>query len=70
MHGYGTYIKSNGDKMMGTFQNDLANGIFKVEYKDGAVYEGNYRKGLKDGKGKFEFPDGNVYKGLFKNNFF
>ncbi len=65
MDGKGTYINSIGDIMHGKFIKDLANGFFKVKYKDGANYQGNYNKGVKEGLGKFKFPDGNIYKGEF-----
>jgi hypothetical protein len=42
-------------------------GIVRIEYADGAVWEGPLKKGRFDGKGRYRSPDGWTFTGEFKN---
>jgi hypothetical protein len=46
---------------------DCQNGTGKMDYGDGAVYEGEFRNGKIDGKGMLQFRNGNRYIGNWSN---
>ncbi len=48
--------------------NGQPNGVGKMIYDGGSVYEGQFLHGLKNGKGIYTWPNGNKYEGEWKDN--
>lgn len=46
------------------------NGKGKMQYDDGALYEGDFVNGLREGNGAYTYPYGDVYSGEWKNDKF
>ena len=42
-------------------------GLGKLTYNDGTIYEGEYKNGIKKGKGKLIYSGGKIYEGYFDN---
>ena len=47
---------------------NLQDGLGRVVYDTGCVFEGCYKKGNKHGYGRFISKDGDCYQGMFENN--
>jgi hypothetical protein len=62
-----TYAKS-GNKYIGDIKANKIEGRGRMEYKDGAVYEGSWQNGQKHSKGEMNYQNGDVYSGQWKNN--
>ena len=64
-HGYGLFIKCNGDKIEGNWVNDEVRGPAILIKKDGSVFEGTWEDGGMTGYGTSESSRMN-YKGFWK----
>jgi len=62
-HGHGMY-KCREYTLNGDFLEDYANGFARIEWSDGAKFEGIMQDG-RMAKGQFTFPSGNLYVGGF-----
>lgn len=63
MHGYGTFIYSNGDTYSGSWRYGEKSGQGKYVYADGSVYDGEWSIDKKNGQGKCTYANGDVYDG-------
>ena len=52
---------------IGTFDNEVAQGVGIIKFKDGSKYQGEVKNGVQDGKGTFEWANGNKYSGEWKD---
>eukprot|EP01018_Ginkgo_biloba_P037662 Gb_24341 [translate_table: standard] len=59
----------NGDIYLGSWHENLPDGVGKYLWADGCMYEGEWCKGKKTGKGKFSWPSGATYEGEFKGGY-
>lgn len=68
--GQGTYLFQvyYDQGYVGEFKNGKRNGIGKVKYPDGSMYEGEWHENLKVGSGKYMWPNGEYYLGEFRND--
>lgn len=66
-NGKGKYIDILGNEFFGNWNQGQLSGQVKINFKDGAVYEGNYNSGI-NGKGKMVYADGSFYVGNFTRN--
>jgi hypothetical protein len=56
--------KANGDMVTGAWEDDdLKDGMGKVKYSNGSVYEGNFKRGKRNGKGNMTYKYLNLQKG-------
>jgi hypothetical protein len=56
-----------GDRYIGTVIRGDYVGTVRVEYADGAAWEGPLANGQFDGEGRYSSPDGWTFTGEFKN---
>lgn len=54
--------------MEGQFKDGKLNGIARVIFGDGSVYNGYYRNNAKHGQGKETLASGEVTDGIWENN--
>ena len=65
---YGTYNLSNGNKYVGEYKNDKANGQGTYTYASGDKYVGEFKNSKRHGQGTFTFSNGDKYVGGYKND--
>jgi hypothetical protein len=58
----------SGNKYIGDIKANKIEGRGRMEYKDGAVYEGAWENGNKDGGGKMNYRNGDVYSGQWESD--
>ena len=59
-HGHGTYTWTWGDRCIGEWKEDVADGQCVHIYADGGRYEGQMRSGMRNGSGVFAYAHGDV----------
>ena len=70
----GLYVKSNGDKLLGTWVNGTLIGdsisiiIVTYKYSNGDTYTGGLLADKKHGKGILQFNNGDYYEGEMLND--
>ena len=57
------FVRNFMSKIEGNFEYGLINSEGKIEYKNGAIYQGSVRLDKRHGKGKIEFTNGESYEG-------
>ena len=68
-HGNGKLIDTFSDvTITGQFVTGIANGLCKVVYSDGSIYEGKMKDGYREGQGTLEFGAESPFK-TYKGNF-
>mmetsp|Transcript_1127 Transcript_1127/g.1136 ORF Transcript_1127/g.1136 Transcript_1127/m.1136 type:complete len:89 (-) Transcript_1127:31-297(-) len=72
MHGFGTFLWSDGRKYEGDYENDIKHGHGVFTWPDGKVYDGEWKNGKQEGEGKLTFPNQRKGKmetrhGIWKN---
>jgi len=65
--GVGTLKSRNGASMTGTWTDGRINGMGKLVYPDGSVYEGELVQNIKHGKGMWRSSRGAYYSGSWEN---
>jgi hypothetical protein len=66
LNGNGIITFSDGSFKKGTFKNgEFIEGIVKMIYDDGTIYEGGMKEEIYHGQGKQILPDGNVEEGVW-----
>ena len=68
MHGQGVFIYGNGDKYVGSYKDNQANGYGTYTWKKGHIYIGNWKNGNRHGFGKMLYSDGYVQEGNWVND--
>ncbi|TNJ30226.1 putative Phosphatidylinositol-4-phosphate 5-kinase [Giardia muris] len=67
-HGVGTFTLTGGDRLSGTFVNDVLEGTrCIINYANGDYFEGAVSAGLPNGSGIKRMHTGDVYVGTFEN---
>ncbi len=64
---FGTYPLPDGQKYVGEFKGDKANGQGTFTWPDGEMLVGEFKAGEADGEGTYTFADGRKYVGEFKD---
>lgn len=67
-HGYGIFIRSDGNVQEGIFRSGELDGPGKMYAKNGDTFIGNYEKGILNYKGVFIDYAGDIYEGDFREN--
>ena len=63
-----TRIIADDTNYSGESKDDLANGIRKLSWPNGEIWEGEVKDGKRNGQGKNSWPDGAIYEGECKDN--
>jgi len=64
---FGTYTLANGDKYVGEFKADHANGQGIGTWANGDTYVGEWKDTKQNGQGTYTFADGDKYVGGYKD---
>lgn len=64
--GQGKLIWKDNTTYLGSFKNDMMNGLGTMSYDDGAIYEGSWVNDVRHGKGILKYANGVKYEGDFK----
>jgi hypothetical protein len=72
-NGKGVYVKKNGNKFIGSWENDDLIGEVEIFYQEdggmkGTQYKGNFKNGFANGFGMFIFPNKEKYIGEIKDS--
>lgn len=67
-NGQGTEFYSDGSLYIGTWKSDLKDGVGKVIYSNGQVFEGSFVDGERNGEATIIWPDGKSFSGTYKND--
>lgn len=66
-HGFGVWIRRDGQKYEGQWKNGKRHGSGHMTYVDGSFYTGQYKDGFRDGAGTSQQPShGQAYSGDWK----
>ena len=66
----GTFTLPSGDKYVGEFRDDEANGKGTITFANGNKYVGEFRDNKRTGQGTFTWPSGNKYVGEWRDDKF
>ena len=64
----GTFIAPSGQKYVGEFRDDKANGQGTLTFPSGEKYVGEFKDDKRNGQGTHTFPSGQKYVGEFKDD--
>ena len=68
-YGYTEITYSTGEKYFGNQINAKPNGFGRLEYKNGAVYEGIFRDGVRDGVGTYFYESSSEFYSKFEGTY-
>ena len=63
----GTFISPNGQKYVGEYRDNKANGLGTINFPSGQKYVGEFRDDKIHGQGTFTFPSGQKYVGEYRD---
>ena len=63
----GTFIAPNGQKYVGEYRDDKANGRGTLTFPDGSKYVGEFKDNKRNGQGTYTFPSGEKYVGGYRD---
>ena len=63
----GTFISPNGQKYVGAYRDNKANGLGTINFPSGQKYVGEFRDDKIHGQGTFTFPSGQKYVGEYRD---
>ena len=63
----GTFISPNGQKYVGEYRDNKANGLGTINFPSGQKYVGEFRDDKIHGQGTFTFPSGQKYVGEWRD---
>ena len=66
--GEGVFKYKNGNKYLGSWNNDLPNGAGKLIFANGDIYEGNFIDEVRTGYGEMIYKNKSIYDGNWENN--